>query len=732
MTLYEIFYFLFRNKWLIIVGILSGAIAAGAVFMLKPREYRSDAKLLVRYVSDTVIVDPAMSGERVLTPGRPSDSVIGTEVDILSSAELVIAAAKALTDAAGAKTNRVAVPMTAREIGKNFRVQVAKNSSTILVSLDGPSPESTQQALGELIKAYLIKHQEVHKDPGVFEFISRQTDEMRTRVNNTEDELRRVKNQAGITSFADSRALVQARIQDLDRAMREREGVLVATRARMQILTNQIARESVALPGGAVTGLTTRTAVVVPPEVRDAYRRLIGLYRQEAELLRVYTTNSVPVVSVREQIDRIRSESGFKAFVDVATNSVEGTATAVRSRAEVFANELAGYRAEEAAALAQLELMKKEMEQAQADSKRVEGSEAEIARLERTREIYDTNYRYFSQRLERARVDSAMDASKVSNIALVQPPTYPDRPLTRELWKLLGMVLAAGAVCGVALAFTREYVLDHSIRHPYTIPRALNVPLLAVLPRLRRPARQRRLDNPASANMSGEAAAVQAWLASCEVIGHIVQHVANRQEGQTLRIGVIAPHHGAGVTFIADKIAEAIHLSGSKSVLLATVSGEGMLAAKEVGVASTDVEAEEVMAKPPRPGRDAEEWIPVRIPFSAPAPMTPRLMAELLRQEHDIILYDLPPPNVSEYAVRLLPQLHGVILVAETFRTTFSEAHAVIGLVQQLQCPVYGVVLNKFASPLSNRISPPQTPPAAPPPLAALPSTSTSHQEQAS
>ncbi|MCE9614617.1 MAG: hypothetical protein K8T26_10105 [Lentisphaerae bacterium] len=721
MTQYEILYFLFRNKWLILTGVIIGVIAAGVVYTVKPPTYRSEAKLLVRYVSDTVAVDPSVTGERVLTPGRAGDEVLTTEVDILTSAEIIGTVAKALADENAANTNRTDVALTGHSIALSFNVQAAKNSNMLGLYFDGPTPEIAQRVLRRLIDAYLMKHQEVHRDPGAFDFIARQTDEMRTRVNDTEDELRRIKNQAGITSLTETRQSVLARIQDLDKAIRESEGALAATRARIQSLSEQIN----ALTGTASSAANTNRTNEVqdsPAVDSDSLRRLTDLYRRETELLSTYTSNSIPVRSVRAQIDMLRSGMlGLPAGALPATPRIGGSpAEYPVSPALALTAEYAGYKAEETAIVARQEVLRKQMEAAQADSRRIEASEAQISRLDRTREIYDTNFRYFSQRLEQARIDNAMEASKVSNIAVVQAPTFADRPLYKELQKLLAGVLAACSACGMAVALAREFLFDHSIRHPFTIPRVLNVPLLAVLPRLRRPGARRRSE-VLLGDTSVDARTAQSWLASCEVMAQIIRHVANREPGRTLRVGITAPHHGAGVSLVAGKIADAIHMSGSKNVLLATVSANGLLAARDVGAASADIEAEEVVSKPAQVQGEAEEWTPVRIPFSAPAPITPRMMDELDHQDHDVILYDLPPLEGTEHTVRLLEHLDGVILVVETFRTTISEAHACLALMQQLHCPVYGVALNKFASPLGGWISPPPTPPAAPPPVAALP-----------
>lgn len=706
MTQYELFYFLFRNKWIILAGVLCGLIAAGAVLLLKPREYRSEAMLLVRYVSDTVPVDPKLSGEQVLTPGRPGDMVIGTEVDILNSAELIATAARAMADAAS-NTNHTFQPMTAGEIASNFEVTVGKNSSTIRLNVDGPSPDSAKQALEAIIKAYLNKHQEVHKDSGAFDFISRQADEMRTKVNDTEDELRRLKNQAGIISLAESRSMFMARIQDLDKNIRDKEGVLAANQARIQVLTQQIAQLSIPLRTNVEA--TVQADAPRSPQKEEAVRQLNELGRRELDLLRVYTSNSTPVQVVRQQIAELARAIGEPVDLErPASSSLSDTRTPVRP-VDVMISSLSSCQTEIAAVQAQLELLKKQMETVQAEAKRTESVEAQIVRLERMREIYESNLRYFSQRLETARIDNAMDASKISNLPLLQPPTLPSKPLWKELYKLLAMILAACTGCGILLAFLREFVVDQTIRHPFEVSRLLHIPLLATLHQVRR---GMRMQPAGSAKPVTSSAPTLALNSACEMITQIVrEHVESKS--QTLLVGFTAPHSGAGVTAVSEQVANAMKFYGFNKVLLAKVAPDGQFTGKLLGETTTSAEAREL---PPLNTGDTgiQNAVEIRHPwtltYSSSMTITPSVLDQFHGHEYDCVLFDLPPVTESEVTVRLLSRMDGIVLILETLKTQRTQAMSSVHQLEQLHCCIYGAVLNKFRTPVPAGLSsPPET-----------------------
>jgi Mrp family chromosome partitioning ATPase len=342
--------------------------------------------------------------------------------------------------------------------------------------------------------------------------------------------------------------------------------------------------------------------------------------------------------------------------------------------------------------------LRKQMQAAQAEAKRIETWETQIVRLERNREMFDEQYRHASQRLESAKADSAKDAGTVTNIPLVQPPTLPDRPMTEGLKKLLALIFAGCAGCGLALAYVREYVLDHSIRHLAEVRGLLHAPLLATLPRVKGD----RLNPGPCGNPKGRSLNTARELDSaCEVIAQMVREQVKR-ETRTLLVGFTAPHTGAGVTTVAQHVAHAMQFSGIKDVLLTTIAADGRFTGKRLGETTRDTESEEVS---PADGDGGDQSLmpayqadPVKEPYSSSTAISPSVLEEFKRHEYDCVLFDLPPPSTSDVTVRLLPRLDGVVLVLETLATPRSQALACMRQFEQLRCEVYGAVLNKFRS----------------------------------
>src|SRR4051794_12159327 len=83
-SLNDIYFVLFRHKWMILAFAVAGILAATVVYFITPRKYASEAKLLVRYVMDTRSVAPGEKDPQVRTPDSRGETIINSEVEILT------------------------------------------------------------------------------------------------------------------------------------------------------------------------------------------------------------------------------------------------------------------------------------------------------------------------------------------------------------------------------------------------------------------------------------------------------------------------------------------------------------------------------------------------------------------------------------------------------------------------------------------------------------------------
>src|SRR3981081_1254697 len=195
----DILFTLFRHKWKILLFATAGIAAAAAVYILS-QTYASQAKLLVRYVVERTAIDKLETP--VETPNSQNESILNSEVEILTSWDLATQVAQSI----GAERlmqdsgSRATAAEAARSILKGLKVAPLKGSNIISVSYQNKDPELAVRVLEELVARYFDKHLEVHRSIGAFAFVKQETDRVRAQLNETEDQLKQMKAKVGINS----------------------------------------------------------------------------------------------------------------------------------------------------------------------------------------------------------------------------------------------------------------------------------------------------------------------------------------------------------------------------------------------------------------------------------------------------------------------------------------------------------------------------------------------------
>ena len=98
----------------------------------------------------------------------------------------------------------------AQSIASGLKVIANKGSNIILISYKNQNPEIAPLVLQELLSRYFVKHLEVHRSVGAFDFVAQQTDQVRARLNQTEDALKSLREKTGIASLKEGSAALTA------------------------------------------------------------------------------------------------------------------------------------------------------------------------------------------------------------------------------------------------------------------------------------------------------------------------------------------------------------------------------------------------------------------------------------------------------------------------------------------------------------------------------------------
>jgi polysaccharide biosynthesis transport protein len=494
---HDILFVLFKHKGKIGALTALGLIFAALVYFLFPATYESQAKLLVRYVLERSAVDAidnstGTAGARanVFTPP------IASEIEILTSWDLAVQVAAAI----GPKRllpkekDPVSEDAAALVVSSGLEVTSAKGGNILFVNYTNSDPQLTTLVLSELVKRYFIKHLEVHRSAGAFDFVTQQTDQVRARLNQTEDALKPLKAQAGIISLKDSQANIATELARIEGDLRGAQTELAEQQARVKQLEGSPAgagsTAEAAKPDSAVTSDPASSAAPEPSAIptpnatpssveTEQYQilvdRLTQLRKAAVDMSAKYTPENPLLKLNAEQIAEADGQKRAleSKFPEIASKSSDAS---TRGRTDLVSE-----RAKLAGCTGKVEALKVRLQEVQGKVKQLSDLGPPIAELERRRDLEEANYKYFEGALEKARIDEALDPTKIPNISAVQIPS-PPMLVTKTRNKVALGLAGGGLALGIAFSLLSDLLLNRTVKRPLELERQLNVPLLLSIP----------------------------------------------------------------------------------------------------------------------------------------------------------------------------------------------------------------------------------------------------------
>ncbi len=694
--LQDIIYALFRRKWMIIGFAAAGFAAAAALFFVKKPVYESEAKLLLRYVQETRSATTMDKDSPILTPDNGGDALINSELEILGSLDLAIQVAdiigpEKIMGTAGKETNAVKAAVL---IQKALQVDVPRRSSIIRLVMSHGDPELAQGILRQLIASYLKKHVELHRGLGDLEkFLSQQTDQLKARLNQTDDDLQKIKQRTGVISPEETR---KAYVEQISGIRQELFRVQAEIEERKALL-GDVEELSAAKP-------EEPNAAAVAPEKIDEYKsictELSSMQNIKREMLAKYTPEHPSWQQFMERMKRVEAEKKAleREFPKLATL---GVIVATGTNQMDFSTGRTHVKALEAKAkvlTTQLAIIKKE-------ASGLEQAETEIGELMRQRAVEEAHFLSYSKSLEQARIQENLGAGKITNIGEVQAPSFPTRN-RKAIKKMMIQLAGAGLAIGLALALGLELFLNQSIKRPQEIETRLRLPLFFWLPAIKNG--NGLLPAPHQDGNVRPDGAREGWngLGTLKpyfeaMRDRLIQYFEARNLTHKPKlVAVTSCGKGAGVSSVAKGLALSLSEAGDGNILLVDMTNDhgtahsffksdactGLPEALALETRqSAQIQDKLYIAKTSELSGGLQNAIPRRFTHLVP---------QMKASDYDFIIFDLPPVTATSITARLAGFMDLVLEVAEAEETNRDTAKRVASVLGEVQ-PNVSVVLNK-------------------------------------
>lgn len=493
-----------RRYALMILGVFALTVLStyAAISMMTER-YEARAALLVKIGRETLDPPPTARNGMLVTGLRRED--IASEVQILTAPDLLAQAVDeigldAFRGAPAAPQGLVAqVKYQVKRLVRGVRAQYQealialdlkkrlserdavieelrallvvepeKGSDIIAMRLRYPDPALAVAVQEALIGHYLERRREVRPGADVQTFLADRSATLREGLHELEqrrDDLKRVE---ALTDPAEQKSLLLRQIRELSATRDE-------SRAEVTALEQQI---------GLTEPLVSQSAAMVEwsrqempsPALSMLKEELAKLEASRAGLVTRYDADSQAVLNLDREI------AGLRALRDRAEASEAGIVTTqanpVRQRLE---ERLQQDRILLEGAQARLALQDQQLGQLQGQLQRLERADASLIKIERERQLAETNYMAHVRREQEAELAAALDASRISNVSVAAPPAATLVPVYPPKLLIMGLSLVVGLVLGFALALLVEWT-DDRVRSPMTVRSATRLKYLGAVP----------------------------------------------------------------------------------------------------------------------------------------------------------------------------------------------------------------------------------------------------------
>lgn len=536
--------------------------------------------------------------------------------------------------------------------------EVGKKTNIIKVTYSNTDPVLSRDVVNTLVQSYLdqtlsFKTEEASR---TVTFVEDQLKGTRDELDLSEKNLQTYKSASGVVKL-------DAEAEELVKKLSEIE----KDRAAVNLQRKQVEFALAALQEARRKGQVYTPAVFKDdPLIGSMASRLTELEVQKRALVSENTESHPQVKAVQSQIDQLQKK--LQSTYETSRLNLARQETSIQQQ----------------------------LQQYEAKMRMLPAAERDLARLMRLSKVNADIYMFLLQKHEEARI---VKASTISNIKVVDPAITPDKPVKPQKKKNLLLGLLVGLMFGVGAAFFMDY-LDDTIKDEEEAKRALGWPLLAMIPAI-----------------EGSGEGVQPTTRASRLI---VQNMPKSSVAEAFRglrtaihfsslkrdtkvVMITSSFPGEGKSTIAANLALTFAQAGNRVILIdcdlrrpsmntifeqPRSPGVTEVLAGDVPMAealhTTDIENVHLLTAGTIPPNPAELLCSESM----------RDLLAGLRESYDIVIIDAPPVIPVTDAPLLTAFTDMVVVVLESGRIPIKAAQRMKELLQSVQAPVAGFVLN--------------------------------------
>ncbi len=457
LTVRDILRFVQRRHRVILVCVVAClALAAAATLVMRPI-YQSDAVVVVKFGREFVSRDVGEGANQTVPTSASTEELLNTLVQLLQSRDIAIAT---MTEIGIARlypdlqlpNGQLDVNKAIDRFSRSLSARPLRSSNVVALSFQHPDPALAQTTLSTMIQVFRDSSLSIYATSQT-QFFKQQEDLAQARLTQAADRLAAFRTQYGALAFESGLPLLLQQRGDLAALVVRSDADLAAVTDRV----GNLRKQAQATPEEIVAHVDKEQSRVLD----DARIKLLNLRLREQELTSQFADESPPLRQVRAEI-RLAEQ-----YVRQTAAEFAGTVRRARNQALIaIEQELSRAEAEQASYGARSASLRDALGKLDEQLATIARQDPERWTLERAVDTARTEVKQIALRVEQARLQDALNASRIGNIAIIQTPSLPDsRDPVRPRWSLnlaLGAIL--GLLIGLSLAVLSEFGLAPSGR----------------------------------------------------------------------------------------------------------------------------------------------------------------------------------------------------------------------------------------------------------------------------
>ncbi len=453
----------FRQRTIAVVCFL--LVVAGFVLsgQFTPK-YQAEMKILVRKQR----VDPVVTTGQVSNPELQqmavTDEEINSQVELLRNEDLLREVVLQAGLVPTGETNPVAIAKAVRRLQTHLTVAPVTKTNLISARFQGTSPEQARLVLATLAKLYLARQSDAPDRDFQVSFFDQQVKAHLHALEAAQDKLAAFTRQTGVVSADLQRDLTLRQLNDTKGEHLETQAAIADAQAREIAIASEMVHQP--------QRISTDSSLSDNPQLLNQLKgTLLNLQLQRQQLLAKYDEHYRLVQDVDRQIAtaQLMLDAQTQAPVRLNASGINPTRLALEGDLSKVRAELSGLRAKDA----QLTTSTAGLKTSAEDLTDKDISQDALLRDVKTEK---DQYQLYVDKLEQARMTTALDKNGILNVVVVQPAATPalrENPVPA----VLAATLFTGGILSLGAAFLFD-LFDPTIRTGAELMDVLQLPVL--------------------------------------------------------------------------------------------------------------------------------------------------------------------------------------------------------------------------------------------------------------